>query len=62
MNQTTTQFSNYNCIKLENDALALWITQDVGPRIIGLSLHGGPNLLAQLPQTTAVTPQNHTYQ
>jgi len=41
-----TRFAGYDCIELENDALALWVTRSVGPRIIGLALHGGENLFA----------------
>ncbi|MCB2179919.1 hypothetical protein KQH54_02230 [bacterium] len=42
-------FGGHDCVKLENEALELWITQSVGPRILGLALKGGPNLFADLP-------------
>lgn len=54
--RTTTRFAGYDCLKLENDSLALWVTQSAGPRIIGLSLQGGPNLLAQLPDLQVDCP------
>jgi hypothetical protein len=62
MNQTNEIYANYNCIKLENDALALWVTQDVGPRIIGLSVADGRNLFATVPEAAATTPSGNAYQ
>ncbi len=56
MKHTTTRFAGHDCIKLENGALALWVTQSVGPRIIGLALPGGDNLLAELPDATLEYP------
>jgi len=58
---TTTRFAGYDCVKLENDALALWVTQSVGPRIIGLALPGGANLLAELPDETLECPGRGTF-
>jgi hypothetical protein len=46
MKRTTTRFAGYDCVKLENDALALWITQSVGPSVIGLAWQGGADLFA----------------
>ncbi len=43
-------FEGYQCMRLENQQLSLWITKDVGPRIIGLSFDGGDNLMAVLPE------------
>lgn len=62
MKQTEEQFTDYACIKLENAALALWVTRDVGPRIIGLQLTNGDNLLAVLPKATATTPNGNVFQ
>ena len=62
MKHTNEQYANYDCIKLENEALALWITQNAGPRIIGLSVPGGSNLMALVPQAVANTPAGHEYQ
>lgn len=45
---TTTHFADYECVRLENDALTLWVTRSVGPRIIGLAPRGGDNLFAVL--------------
>lgn len=50
------QFSGLACVKLENDALALWVTESLGPRIIGLALQGEANLFAQLPDVTLDCP------
>jgi len=41
--------------------LALWVTQSVGPRIIGLALPGGDNLLAELPDETLECPGRRTF-
>jgi hypothetical protein len=41
--------------------LALWVTQSVGPRIIGLALPGGDNLLAELPNETLECPGRRTF-
>ena len=48
-----TQYSGYECVELSNESLSLLITKSIGPRIISLSLTGGKNLLAQLPDTVA---------
>jgi len=62
MKCTETHFAGYDCLRLENDALALWITQSVGPRIIGLALQGGDNLFASLPGITIPCPGKGDYQ
>jgi hypothetical protein len=61
MKHTTTRFADFDCVKLENDALALWVTQSVGPRIIGLALQDGVNLLAELPGETLECPGCGTF-
>jgi hypothetical protein len=48
--RTETRFAGYECLRLENEALGLWITRSVGPRILGLALPGGQNLFAELPE------------
>jgi hypothetical protein len=59
--RTTVRFAGHDCVKLENDALTLWVTQSVGPRIIGLALQGGANLLAELPNETLTCPDEATF-
>lgn len=44
-----TIFENINCIQLENEHLSIWVTREIGPRILGLTLRKGENLLAVLP-------------
>jgi hypothetical protein len=62
MKRTTEAFAGYECVKLENGVLTLWVTQDVGPRIIGLAFADGEeNLLAVVPEAKAVTPAGKTY-
>ncbi len=58
---TETRFADYDCIRLENEALSLWVTRSVGPRIIGLALQGGDNLFALLPGETTECPGRGTY-
>ena len=50
-----------DCISLENGTLRLEIAQSIGPRILGLSLDGSPNLLAELPDFTALRPDGKIY-
>lgn len=59
--RTTAYFGGYECVKLENDALALWVTQSVGPRIMGLTFQGGANLFAELPDETLACPGGGTF-
>ena len=56
MDYGTTRFAGYDCIHLQNEALSLWVTRAVGPRIIGLALKEGGNLFAELPEATAECP------
>jgi hypothetical protein len=53
---TETQFAGYDCLKLDNGALALWLTRGLGPRIIGLALAGGESLFAVLPDDKVECP------
>jgi hypothetical protein len=54
-------FAGYDCVKLENEALALWITRSVGPRIIGLALQGGESLFAVLPDDKTKRPDGSIF-
>jgi hypothetical protein len=58
---SSTWFAGYDCVKLENEALALWITKSVGPRIIGLALQQGESLFAVLPDDKAECPGLGTF-
>ena len=55
------RFAGYECARLSNGTLTLWVTRDVGPRIIGLALPGGNNLLAELPDARAQFPGTAVY-
>ena len=46
------ELAGHKCTTMENDNLKLWITCDIGPRLLGLSFRGGDNLLAILPDMT----------
>ena len=52
----TTTFLNLECVQLKNKAVELLVTKSVGPRIIRLSLTGGENLLAELPEAMLDCP------
>ena len=52
----TTQFMNMECVELANTAVSLLITKSAGPRIIKLSLPGGENLFAELPDVVLDCP------
>ncbi len=54
--RTETRFAGYECLRLENEALALWVTRSLGPRILGLAVTGGENLFAVLPDDTVDCP------
>ncbi|NQS92114.1 MAG: hypothetical protein HQ574_06850 [Chloroflexi bacterium] len=45
------EFEGLDCFRVDNGLLSLWVTREVGPRILGLSLEGGENLLAVLPDS-----------
>jgi hypothetical protein len=49
MNSSLTDFAGYPCLILDNGAVSLWLIKNAGPRIIGFSLAGGKNVLAELP-------------
>lgn len=42
-------YEGYGCLQLKNPKLSIWITKELGPRVIGLALAGGENLMAVLP-------------
>jgi len=54
-------FAGYPCLHISTDHLSLWVTKEVGPRVIGLSLPGGENLLAVLPEAKSEYPGQETY-
>ena len=49
-------FLGQKCFSLKNETLNLLVAQSVGPRILSLSLAGGDNLLAELPDATLECP------
>lgn len=44
-----TVFEEQSCIQLENGLISLWVTKDIGPRILGLTYMNGDNMLVVLP-------------
>lgn len=54
--RTAERFAEQDCVKLDNGAVAVWVTRAVGPRILGLALPKGLNVLAELPDETAQCP------
>lgn len=61
MNPEITRYEGYECVRLGNQALSLWVTVSVGPRIIGLHVGDGANLLAVLPDAVTATPAGQIY-
>lgn len=60
--QTNERYAEHECVKLENSSVALWVTQEAGPRVIGLQLPGGGNLMAVIPGVASTTPSGNVYQ
>ena len=44
-----TVFEKQSCVQIYNDQISLWVTKDIGPRILGLSYLDGENMLVVLP-------------
>lgn len=61
LERSKTQFEGFDCVKLENEHVSLWITKSLGPRIIGLSAFGGKNMLAVLPNAKYEFPGQEDY-
>jgi hypothetical protein len=57
----TELFAGYECVKVSNGRLELWVTRSVGPRIIGLSLNHAENLLAELPDASYTHADGRVY-
>lgn len=49
-------YAGYECVRINNDALSLWVTNKVGPRVIGLEISLGQNLFAELPGAVIECP------
>lgn len=54
-------FMGYECVSLENKTIKLLISRSIGPRILSLSLDGGKNLLAELPDFVSEYPGAGTF-
>lgn len=55
------RFLDLDCVELANESLALLVTRSVGPRVLALRLHGGRNLLAELPDKLLQWPGQPDY-
>lgn len=55
-------YAGYECTKIENEVISLWVTNQVGPRVIGLELDPGTNLFAELPGASLECPGVGDYQ
>jgi hypothetical protein len=51
LNYSESQFAGQECIRLTNGTLTLHALKNAGPRIVGLQINGGKNLLAELPDS-----------
>ncbi len=56
-----TNFSDLDCVALENDLLQILVPKAIGPRILSLRFRGGENLLAELPQVITERPDGRPY-
>jgi hypothetical protein len=54
-------YNDYQCIQLSNPSISLWLSEDFGPRIIALSIDGGGNLFAELPDARIECPGSGWY-
>ncbi len=54
--RSETEFEGFDCVKLNNEQVSLWITKSIGPRVIGLSGFGKENMLAVLPDAKIEYP------
>lgn len=50
------QFEGYACVRIEVGRIQLWVTVSAGPRVLGLSLVGGENLMAVIPGVRLAYP------
>ena len=56
-----TEFNGYDCVELANKTVRLLVTRSVGPRIISLSMNGGDNLFAELPNFVSQRPDGKEF-
>jgi len=61
LQRSETHYEGFDCIKLENEEIALWATTSTGPRLLGLEAYGNENLLAVLPDATIEIPNQDTF-
>lgn len=58
-------FAGYRCLRLSNGAASVWVTLDVGPRLIGFATDGpdgpGPNVFADDLRTVLPRPGGGVY-
>ena len=54
-------YQGFDCVQIENAAISLLVTRSVGSRLISLSLHGGENLLAVLPDFVTRRPDGKAF-
>ena len=54
-------YAGYDCTRIGNESLSLWVTNQVGPRIVGIELGDGSNLFAELPEVTIDCPGTGEY-
>ncbi|MBK5107655.1 MAG: hypothetical protein JJE12_05970, partial [Anaerolineales bacterium] len=54
-------YAGYECVRIKNETLALWVTNKVGPRVIGLEISPGENLFAELPGAVIECPGQGEY-
>jgi hypothetical protein len=61
INIASGQYAGYDCLKISNHRLVLWVTKSLGPRVIGLSVQGSENLFAVLPESKYTHPDGREF-
>ena len=61
MDSTDEVYQGLDCIRISNETVSVWITKNVGLRIIGLSINDHDDLLAFLPNARIELPGGEDY-
>lgn len=56
-----TKWKGINCWLMENDQLSAWLSVDYGPRVLGISYQGSPNLFAEVPNAKIPNGEGKQY-
>ena len=54
-------YEGFHCLQIKNQQLSIWMTKDCGPRVIGLALAEGENLMVVLPEARIPVENGEDY-